>query len=305
MTKYVFASTTPVRAQGSFARVLAGPFGKHIALAPENEGGSDDGNKDSSADDAAAKAAADAAAAAAKELADKAADKKDGEKLSDAEHKLLADVMKHKKTAKELKEQLDSVAPLAKAIEDLGGLDKLRALAEAQVAAEKDKLEKAGEFDRLKTMIVEENQKKIKEIQDEVAAKETALSNAQRTIDDLTIGVAFGASEVINDLVLTVAKTRQIYGGHFETENGVVVGYDKPKGSAQRTKLVDGSGEPLSFDAALKKLVDTDPDRDRLMKSKIISGNGSKTTDDKTTVKAGELVGTSRIAAALAARNKK
>jgi hypothetical protein len=95
-----------------------------------------------------------------------------------------------------------------------------------------------------------------------------------------------------------------VYGDHFESENGTVVAYDKPKGAEGRTKLIDGSGNPLGFEAAIKKLVDSDPERDNLVKSKVAPGAGSKTTDGKPTTQKTELKGLARIQAALEAQKK-
>jgi hypothetical protein len=284
---------------GGFARLFTGARNMGIMLDKPNEGGEADDDK-SAADDTAA-----VAAAAAAEKAEKEAKDKKGDAVSDDQAKLLKDMMKHKNQAKELQAQLDKMLPVIGAIEGLGGLEKLQELAKAQADADKEKLEKAGEFEALKKMIVEENQAKVAEAEKKIAEKDAVLSSAMRTIDELTIGAAFAASEVVGDTVLTPSKARAIYGAHFESENGVVVAYDKPKGAASRTKIVDGSGEPVSFEVALKKLIDADPDKERLIKSKLVTGAGSRTTDEKSAKTTTELRGVSRIEASLLARQKK
>jgi hypothetical protein len=77
-----------------------------------------------------------------------------------------------------------------------------------------------------------------------------------------------------------------------------VVAYDKPAGATDRTVLVDGSGNPLSFDKAIERIVDADPDRDTLRKSKMRAGAGSNNDGGKPPVNIGS--GRERIQAALA-----
>lgn len=303
--KTVMTAAARPLAQGSFARVLAGPFGKHIALEKE------DGTGGGAGDDEAAKAAA--AAAAAKEAADKAvkdeADveaaekaKKDG--ISDADAKLLKELMEIKNTNKDLKGKATEAENLKKELEGLGGLEALKALVSAQKDAEKKALEAKGEFETVKKMIVEENQKKVAEALEQANAVKTELDSAKKTIDDLTIGAAFSASSVVGDLVISPTKARLIYDEYVEREDGKIVVYDKKRGVSGRAKITGADGEAVSFDIGIKKLIDADPDRDRLLKSKMQAGAGSQTSNEKSKDKEVALTGSSRIAAALAARKK-
>lgn len=77
---------------------------------------------------------------------------------------------------------------------------------------------------------------------------------------------------------MPVSKVRALYGTHFEFNDGQIVAYDKPAGAAERTMLVDGKGDPLSFEESIKKIIDADADRDQLIKSKTKPGAGSVTT---------------------------
>ncbi|MCY1309996.1 hypothetical protein D9M70_601460 [compost metagenome] len=74
---------------------------------------------------------------------------------------------------------------------------------------------------------------------------------------------------------MTPSKARVIYGQHFDLVDGKVVGYDKPRGAANRTALVDSLGEPVQFEEALRKIVEADPDKDHLLKAKVKPGAGS------------------------------
>lgn len=304
---------TPVRplVGGSAAAIFSSAIGPRIALAPETgagSGGDDEAAKAAAA--AAAKEAADAAekkAADDKAAADAEAKKKAGGALSDKEAELLKEVMAKKKEKKELEERL-------KAFDGIDPAEVKKILTEreeAKKAAEKaelEKAEKAGEFDRVKAAMIEAHKKEVEAARAEAASTKDALSAALAQIDDLTVGSAFSNSKFVGEeLVLTPGKARQVYGSHFEIVDGKLVAFDKPKGAKERTQLVAGDGETLGFEVALKKLVETDPDRDRLLRSKMLPGAGSKTADvkgeqRKEGTKSEGLTGVARIEAALAAK---
>jgi hypothetical protein len=302
-------------------------YGPKATLAPPGEGGSD--AEKAAADKAAAdkaaadklaadKAAADKAAAdkvaADKAAADKLAAEKAAEEarkgLTDKEAALLKEVMEKKD---KLKSANDALAEATEKLKAYEGLDpaKAKELLAAQdkavadkKAAEEAALVKAGEFDRLKKMMADEHKKIVDGLGTEIKTTKTALDTALQTIDDLTIGAEFTSSQFIaNELVLTPRVARSEYGSYFERENGVIVAYDKPKNAQTRTKLVDASGEPLKFDAAMRKLIDAAPDKDQLLKSKLKVGARSNTNNNVNVRAAvqndGEPRGAARMAAAL------
>jgi hypothetical protein len=234
---------------------------------------------------------------------DPPADPVDPPKTSDAEAKLLKEVMEKKAEAKRLKDALAAFGDIGpeKVKELLEGEAKREA---ARKKAELTTLEQKGEFERVKAMMAEENKKLVEAATNAAKSTADALAAALAKIDDLTVGSAFSASKFVKDeLVLTAAKARALYGSHFALEDGVSVAYDKPAGAKERTKLVDASGEPLGFDAALAKIVDSDPDKDSLKKSKLATGAASGTTNvKKVEAKAPSEGGLARIRAALAAK---
>jgi len=247
-------------------------------------------------DAAAAKKAADDAALAAAEL------EKNKTKPTDAEAKLLKEVMASKK---KLEDAATEKADLAAKLALFDGIDPvaIKALLATQVAAEKAALEKAGDFDRLKAMMATEHAAELAKVT-KAAADAAAANNASVSkINDLTIGQAFSTSKfVTDDLVVPAAKARALYGSNFEIEGEAIIAYDKPKGEAARTKLVDGSGNPLSFEESIKRIVEGDPDKDRMLKSKLGDGAGSRTVKGVTTPPAaGALKGMARIEASLLA----
>ena len=254
---------------------------------------------------AAAKAAADKAAAdeAAAALAAKDDDKDDKDKgdnkPSDSEAKLLKEVMAKKEKLKAQDTELSDLKTQLKKFDGID-LDQVSQLLKDASEAETKKLEDKGAWDALKAQMVEQQDANTKTLKDEIVSLKDQLAGNASTIDKLTVGHAFDASKYIGDtLTLTPGKARIIYGQNFDVEGDGIVAYDKPKGAAGRVQLVDASGSPLPFELAIAKMVDADPDRDHLVKSKVKPGADSKTDNGKITTKPVQLKGADRIAAAL------
>lgn len=198
-------------------------------------------------------------------------------KPSDAEAKLLKDVMKHKTRAQELEAALAQVNEKVKSFEGID-LEKVRTMLAEQEEAERKRLESKGEYDRLVKQMGERHTSEKTLLQQQIEESNRAAFALKQQIAELTIGSAFNSSKfVADDLTLTPSKARVIYGSHFEFKDGKVVGYDKPAGASDRTVLVDSVGEPLSFEAAMLKIIEADPDRDQLIRSKMKQGAGSVT----------------------------
>lgn len=206
-----------------------------------------------------------------------------------------ADLLRESMARKERLKQFEGVDP-----------EKYRKLVEKEQAAELAAAEEKGEFERVKQMMADAHKTEKEALEATIAELRAKLGEKDKTVDELSIGNAFGNSSFIKEsLMLTPAKTRALYGAHFETENGVIVAYDKPKGAAERTKLVDASGDPLPFDAALEKIVNADPEKNTVLRWKARNGAGSGTDGDGNSGKQGkekqgdDLYGASRIAASL------
>lgn len=191
---------------------------------------------------------------------------------TDEEARLLKENMKKKE---ELKKAQEDLANLRKQFEGIDP-EAVRKLLDDQKVAETKSLEAKGDYERLKTRMAEEHAKEVKTLKDQITALQGDLGKASGTINELTVGTQFSQSKFIGDeLTLTPAKARLIYGDYFDVQEGKVVGYDKPRGSANRTALVDQYGSPVAFDEAMRKIVDTDPEKDHLIKSKTKPGAGS------------------------------
>lgn len=214
------------------------------------------------------KAEAEAKAAADKKALEDAGN--DPEKV-----KLLKETMQRKEKIAELEAKLKESDEGLKRFEGINPDEVIKLLQDKKDAEKKD-LESKGDFERLKKMMAEEHAAELKKITDESSSLKDLVSQANSKIDELTIGNQFESSKFITEkLVLTPAKTRIIYGKHFSMEDGSLVGYDKPDGAKDRTKLVDGSGNPLGFDSAMQKLIEADPDNETMVRSEIKPGSNS------------------------------
>ncbi|QIG75610.1 hypothetical protein EVC20_039 [Rhizobium phage RHph_Y2_17_1] len=300
LKKYTRASSF-----GAFAAAPMYPGAPRIAFAPPGDG---DGGAGGSDDDAAAKAAADKAAADKAEADKTAAEKAEADRLAaekaagddkdknkDKDNGLLAEVMAKKNKIKDLEATLakfDGIDP-----------DAVRALLEEKRKTELAAEEAKGNFERVKEMMAEEHTKDKKSLQDTIAELQKKLEGANSTINDLTVGRSFSESKFIGeDLVLPRAKARAIYSGHFDVVDGQIVGFDKPAGAKERTMMVDAAGKPVSFDEAIKRIIDADPEKDSLYRDKAKAGAGSSTqkvADTKVEQKDKALFGAARILAGL------
>lgn len=201
-------------------------------------------------------------------------EKPEGRKPTDEEARLIKENMKRKASEKALKDELDA---LKQSVAGLN-LDEVKALLAERKTAEEKQLEAKGDYERLKQRMAEEHQATVTDLNAKIAALSEALGKKDGVIGDLTVGTQFNSSQYINgELVLTPAKARALYGAHFEIEDGKVVGYDKPRGAAGRTALVDAYGVPIHFDAAMAKIIEADPEKDSLIRSKAKVGAGSST----------------------------
>lgn len=264
--------------------------------------GTDTGEQAATTAAALALAVAEAAALTTAEAARKLSEGKPA--LTDAEAKLLKDAMKQKARALELEGELSKANDKLKSFEGID-VEAARKVLADQEAAERQRLIAAGDFDRLTKQMAERHaaEKTMFEQRAEESGKTSAT--LQQQIADLTVGNAFATSKFVGeDLTLTPNKARVIYGAHFEFKEGSIVGYDKPAGASDRTVLVDASGTPLSFEGALRKVIDADPDKDHLLRSKVKSGSGSTTTKGAKQVEQqqrGQLSNVEKIAAGLKA----
>lgn len=197
---------------------------------------------------------------------------------TDEEARLLKEVM-DKKGA--IKKRDDTISELQEKLKQFEGIDVdgVKKMLSDKQAEETRKLEEKGQWDSLKKQMVEEFGKEKGTLATQLAERESEASALKSQIGDLTVGNAFTLSAFIkDDMTMPVSKARVLYGTHFEFKDGGVVAYDKPAGSAERNVMVDAKGDPLAFEAAIKKIVEADPDRDQLLKSKVKQGAGSKTT---------------------------
>lgn len=244
--------------------------GGYMDEATDGASGDSSGGSAGAAETAAAAEAAELAASAAADAAKAAAH--GNKKPTDEEARLLKENMKKKADLTKAQEELAQVKKQFEGIDP----EAVRKLLADQKLAEDKRLEEKGDYERLKQRMAEEHTAKTKTLEEQIAALNSELSKSKGAVDQLSITTNFGQSKFVADeLTLTPAKARIIYADHFDLEDGKVVGYDKPRGAANRTALVDQYGAPVEFDSAMRKIVEADPEKDYLLKSKTKAGAGS------------------------------
>lgn len=253
---------------------------KYMGPADGGDGGTGTGGGSGDGGEAAKKAAEEAAAkaaeeAAAKKAAEDAAAATGTKKPTDEEARLLKESMKRKEALDKANADLKAAQEALKKFDGIDP-DAVRKLLADQKSAEEKSLEAKGDWDRLKARMAEEHGKEVNTLQEQIKQLSEELGKTKGTVKDLSIGTQFSQSKFIaEELTLTPAKARVIYGDHFDVEDGKIVGYDKPRGAANRTAIVDQYGNAVAFEDALKKIVEADPEKDHLLKSKMKTGAGS------------------------------
>ncbi|WP_062120514.1 DUF6651 domain-containing protein [Aureimonas sp. AU40] len=284
-----------------------------IAFAPEggagSGGGSDEGEADEGDDEDEDDAGNEGGSDEGQSDDDDAGNEGTDKKPTDREAKLLKESLSRKKALKDAQKALATANAALKAFE---GIDpaKVRKLMKDQQTAEANAAEARGEYEESKRILQEAHTEELNAKDVLLAESNTTIKGLQDRINELTIGAKFTSSKFVSEeLVLTPTKARQVYGANFEiAEDGTLTAYDRPASQEGRKKLLNKkSGEPATFDDAMRQLIDADSDRDHLLRSKTKGGAGSGTKENggKTPAKAPDTFGLSRIEAALAASRKK
>jgi hypothetical protein len=226
-------------------------------------------NPNANAERAAAELAAAKTAAEAAEIREAEAKKK--LLPTDDQATALKEIMKWKTKARDAE----------KLVELFEGIDpaKARAALSAQEAAERKELEARGEYDRILAQVNEQHTTELTGVQAERDRLKAALEEMTIAGHKKDIANAFANSPFVREhLTISGSKVQTLYGDHFEYVDGEFVGYDKPKGAAERTPLVDGQGKNLPFEAALEKVLKADPDYANMAKSTIRRGANSNSS---------------------------
>lgn len=197
-------------------------------------------------------------------------------KLSDNEAQLLKDMMKHKETAKSEKAAREA---LEAKLKEFDGIDPvaIRELLAKQQKAQEEELEKKGQWDVLKQNMAKQHKEEREKLEGQIVELQGLVKQRESTIDELTIGSQFSNSKFLKEetTLASATKARALYGQHFELVDGVLTAFDKPKGAKDRAPLVDASGNALEFDVAMRKIIESDPDKDALLRTAAKPGAGS------------------------------
>lgn len=235
---------------------------------------------------AAAEAAAivEAEAAAAAEAAEAA--RKANDKTTRTAAEVDAEIDQLRKEAADANRAADearAVAAKFKGIDPVVAKENAKKVSDAEAAtreAERKQAEAEGNFERLRELQNEDFDRKFEEIKAERDAALVKVEEVTTRNERATRTSAFAASKFFaGETVLTPSKAERLFGDHVEIEDGEIVVYDAPSSASKRTKMMDAKGNALSFEVAIQKVFEKDPDRDTLTKSKVKPGAGTKSED--------------------------
>jgi hypothetical protein len=198
-------------------------------------------------------------------------------KPTDREAQLLKETMKWKDKFRTLEQTIAEIQS------QLGDVDPATARKLVDEAKERERtdLEKKGEYDRIVQQMRTENTKLVDQKTAELTQTQTALQAATQQIEGLTVGAEFRKSEFITkNSALPPTIAQKEFGAFFEFQDGVLVPYDKPRGAAERTVMVDANGTPKSFEQAIAELHMSHPDSKSLIRTTMKPGAGSKSKAD-------------------------
>ncbi len=220
--------------------------------------------------------------------------------LNDEAARLLKDVMKHKDRAKSLESELTS---LKSVLGDLKPEDVAK-LVSQQKEQERLALEKRGEYDRIMEQVRQEHTREKGTLAEQIEALRNQLNERDQKIEEMTVGRSFSESAFIREKSkLPPSIARKEFGTHVDLVDGQVVVFDKPRGAAERTPLVDANGNYKAFEEAIAHLYATHPDSKDLLKAQGKPGAGSGNQDigtKKPQPQKAQATGVNRIADALA-----
>jgi myosin heavy subunit len=162
-----------------------------------------------------------------------------------------------------------------------------KAAAEAKKAAkdaEKARAQAENDVTKLREIQAEEHKAELDRVKAEKEARDSEVTTLQEQLNNIRVENAFANSKFITEqTILTGGKAQRLFGDYVDVVDGQAVVYDAPRGDEKRAKVMDSKGNALPFNDAIAKVINADPDKDSLLKSKTKPGTGSKTEDGRPT----------------------
>lgn len=245
----------------------------------------------------------------------KAAAKEGGEEdptkgLNDEIARLVKDVMKQKERAKSAQTEKDELAKQVSDIQKVLGdmsLDDVEGLIKARKDADRKRLEEQGKYEQIVEQMRDQHKTEVSDLRTKIGELEVALRTKEGSLEELSIGRAFGDSVFLREKsTIPASIARKEFGDYFDIENGVVVPYNKPRGQEDRAPLVDAEGHVKDFETAIQELFTKHPESKSLLKTTQKPGAASSTESVTAPAKPSEnktgLTGLERIQAGLQKR---
>jgi hypothetical protein len=188
------------------------------------------------------------------------------------------DVQYYKDEAKKAFGERDTVKKRLRELEEKGliatpeQLERLKVLEDAAAKADEEHKRKAGEFDTLKNQLVDKHSK-------EVAERDAKLSKLSERFQTTLKRAEFGAAA---DLFGAQAKTIfdadmgiDVLGKYVHVEDTEDGGHRVVVKNGKGQTIVGKDGEPLPFPAAMLELIESLPNKDRILRGSGKTGSGN------------------------------
>lgn len=215
------------------------------------------------------------------ESAGKSTDDKSDDKsgLSEADAKMLKDVMKWKEKARSAEEAAKKLQAEQESVKSILGdtdLEEVEKLIQEKKEQERKRLEAEGEYERIMEQMREQAEKEKEALLKQIDELKEINQGSSKTLEELTVGRAFSESPFIREnSVLPPSIARQQFSSHVDSVDGKLVVYDKPRGEKDRTPLVNAKGEHKTFEEGITHLFESHPESKSILRSKRKPGVGS------------------------------
>jgi hypothetical protein len=180
----------------------------------------------------------------------------------------------HRTSRTDAEKKLEAFAGIEDPAAALKALETVKSLGDGELIA-------AGKVDEIRAAA---RKAADEQVADATRALQTQVNEFKTTAEKATnelyaerIGGAFDRSKYIADKVaVPTDMVKAMFGSHFKSEDGKTVAYD-----AMGNKIYSRArpGELATFEESIEELVSAYPNRDAILKGKVLEGGGAKNPD--------------------------
>jgi len=194
--------------------------------------------------------------------------------------KAFADRDAAKKKARELEEQIRDLQGKVLSDDDHATFAKLK---EQAVQLEEERAKKAGEFETLRKQIEERHAKAVEKLQTEIKERDTKQATLSDRFRDTVVTAAFGSAADLfgghdqSKTILDVELGKAALGKYVTVEDDEhdPRGYRIVVKNLRHEPILGKDGNPAPFGEAITELIESLPNKDRILRGSGKVGSGS------------------------------